>query len=394
MRPASDQFLASLRQSHVIAAGCELMFPDALDDPVPVPVEAGSVTIDRTAQNRRSGSVQIPWSLKAGEDLDVDLRTLTLGGYARVSRGLRYANGALELILLGTLRVESVTWNTLEASASLELADRMAQVRDEPFTTPYAAVGKPPATAAVEIVQAVFGGSISYLTPYQPAGVLGDIIYSTTREEALSQLEQSYGAETYFDADGAFVFARKPGDSEPVVWTVDASQTGVMVNAGENLDRTGIYNGVLVKGQPASDEPPVSALATFDDPASPIRWGGPFGKVALVADSTSVATVEEAAATAQSLLRLRLKQTRSLELTAAPNPALEAGDTIEVRFPDGRDEQHLIDAVTIDLGTGAQRIVTRSQFAPTLGALDVAPDRLFYGRRAWAEAQDARMVTA
>jgi hypothetical protein len=138
-----------------------------------------------------------------------------------------------------------------------------------------------------------------------------------------------------------------------------------MVDARESLDRTGVYNGVVVKGQAVADAPPVQALATFDDPTSPIRWGGPFGHVAILADSTTVTTVAEAQAAANSLLNLRLKQTRSLELTSAPNPALEAGDTITVAFPDGRTERHLIDAVTIDLGTAAQSIVTRTQFAPT-----------------------------
>jgi Domain of unknown function (DUF5047) len=390
MRPASDQFLASLRQSHVIAAACELLFPGAAE-PVPVPIEAGEVRIDRTAQSRRAGTIQIPWSLSAAADLDLDLRTLTLGGYAIVKRGLRYANGSTELITLGTLRVESVTWQTLEASASLELADRMAQVRDEPFVAPYSALGQRPADAAIQIVRDVFGDAISYQKPFDPPGPLGDVTYSGARTEALSGLEQGYGAETYFDADGAFVFDEKPGDSEAVVWSIETGAQGVMVDASENLDRTGIYNGVLVKGQAAADQPPVSALATFDNPESPIRWGGPFGKVALLADSTTVSTVEQAASTAQSLLRLRLKQTRSLELTSAPNPALEAGDTIQILFPDGRDERHLIDAVITGLGTEAQRIVTRSQFAPTL-ALAPVTDRLFYGAQAWREIQDAVLV--
>jgi len=365
MRAVSDRFLASLRQSHVIASRVTLRFPD---DPgaYEVPIEAGSVTIDRTAQNRRSGSVTIPWSPRLQDDLGLDLRTLTLGGYATVEHGLRYPDATMETVLLGTLRVESVTWDTVAATADIELADRMAQVRDEPFTAPYPAKGKTPSAAAVEIVTAVFGSSIAYHTPYAPTGVLGDITYTGERGDALSDLEQSYGAETYFDALGDFVFAAKPADTDPVVWTVDAGITGVMVDARENLDRTGIYNGVLVQGQPDSESPPVSALATFTDAASPIRWGGPFGKVALIADSTSATTQAQAAATAQSLLNLRLKQTRSVEITAAPNPALEAGDTIEIIFPDGRDETHLVDAVTVDLATGAQGIVTRSQFAPTI----------------------------
>jgi hypothetical protein len=361
MRTVSDKFLRSLRESHILACACRLVFPDG--QTADVPVEEGSVTMDRTAQARRSGTVRIPWSLRQGTDLGLDLRSLPLGGYAQVRRGLRYADGSTELVLLGHLRVESVTWDTLAASASLELSDRMAQVRDEPFTTPYSALGKRPAQAAVEIVRAVFADTIDYLTPYDPATVIGDVLYTATRPEALSDLEQGNGAETYFTADGDFVFDQKPGDSEPVVWTVDAGDTGVMVAANESLDRTGIYNGVLVKGQPAADQPPVSALAVYSDISSPIRWGGPFGKVALIADSTTVTDAAQAQASAESLLRLRLKQTRSLELTAAPNPALEAGDTIRVLFPDGRDEHHLIDAVTVDLSTGAQRITTRSQAA-------------------------------
>jgi Domain of unknown function (DUF5047) len=385
MRPASAEFLAALRYSHVIAASVDLIFPGAADaDAISVPVESGSVTIDRTAQNRRSGSIRIPWSLQAGFDLGVDVRDLPLGGYASVRRGLRYADGSTELMLLGRLRVESVNWGTLEASASLELADRMAQVRDEPFTAPFSALGKTPAAAAVEIVQQVFGSSIAYHTPFTPAATLGDITWTGERNEALSQLEQSYGAETYFDANGDFVFAQRPQDTDPVVWTVDASELGVMVDARESLDRTGVYNGVLVKGQAQSDLPPVSALATFDDPTSPIRWGGPFGHVAILADSTTVTTTAEAQAAADALLRLRLKQTRSLELTAAPNPALEAGDTIAVVFPDGRSEQHLVDATTIDLATAAQQVVTRTQFAPGAEQRPVAADALTAGAQAWA----------
>jgi Domain of unknown function (DUF5047) len=390
MRPASDHFREAVRESHVIAAACTLIFPDG--QTADVPVEGGQVTIDRTARHRRTGSVQIPWSLNAGEDLGLDLRTLPLGGYALVSRGLRFADGTLELILLGRLRVESVTWDTLAAAASLELADRMAQVADEPFTTPYAAAGQLPADAAIAIVEAVFGDAIGYSAPFAPPDAMGDTIYTGQRTDALSALEQSYGAETYFDADGDFVFAEKPGDDEAVVWDVDAGAAGVMVNANENLDRTGIYNGVLVTGQPAADAPPITALATFDEPGSPIAWGGPFGKVALLVDGASVTTPEQAAATAQSLLRLRLKQTRSLTLTAAPNPALEAGDTIRVAFPDGRDETHLVDAVTTSLRTDAQQILTRTAAAP-LG--DEAPTVGFhYARAAWREAADARMIMA
>lgn len=392
MRPATDTFLRSLRETHVIAAACELYFPGD-PEPVAVPVEGGSVTIDRTAQARRSGSVTIPWSLRAGEDLGLDLRALALGGYAAVKRGLRYGDGTTELITLGVLRVESVAWGTSDESATLELSDRMAQVRDEPFTAPYAAGGKRAAQAAVEIVQAVFGSAVSYSTLHDPPAVIQDAFYIGSRTDALTALEQSASAESYFDATGGFVFAAKPDTAASPVWTVDTGEAGVMVAAGEHLDRTGIYNGVLVTGQPDADSPPVSALVTYDVPSSPIRWGGPFGKVALLADSQTVQDGAQAAEVATSLLRLRLRQTRALELTAAPNPALEAGDTILVRFPDGRAETHLIDAVTTPLSTEAQTITTRTQEDPSEITLMGAMGRsAYHGAAAWRELNEARVV--
>jgi uncharacterized protein DUF5047 len=361
MRPVSDRFLASLRTSHLLHSRCDLQFPGD-PTPVTVPIEEGRVTCDRTSQVRRAGHVAIPWSLRAGEDLGLDLRTLPLGGYATLWRGVRYSDGSTEDVKLGVLRVESVTWRTPEGSASLELADRMAQVRDEPFTVPLAVVGMRAADAAIAVVQPVFGASVSYAKPNDPPSVMGDTVFTGQRTEALTTLEQAGNGESYFDADGGFVYDVRAGEGDPV-WTVDAGQDGVMIEAEESLDRTGVYNGVLVTGQDTATQAPVYGLATDDDPASPTRWGGPFGHVAMLATS-QVGTAAEAQANAQSLLGLRLKLTRNLTVTAAPNPALEAGDIIAVVFPDGRTEEHLIDSVTVDLATGAQAIGTRSRFVP------------------------------
>ena len=60
------------------ASRCRLYFPGD-PDPVDVPVEAGEVTIDRTAQARRRARIQIPWSLAAGIAAGLDMRALPLG---------------------------------------------------------------------------------------------------------------------------------------------------------------------------------------------------------------------------------------------------------------------------------------------------------------------------
>lgn len=540
MRTVSQRFLASVRQAHQVAVLCELFFPGD-STPTVVPVEAGAVTHDRTAQIRRTGHIEIPWSLDAGADLGLDLRTLPLGGYARVSRGIRFPDGAVELASLGYLRVESVTWLTSEDRASLELADRMAQVRDEGFTSPYAAGGKRTAQAALEIATQVFGAGISYLTLYDPPIPLADVFYSDSRADALASLADSIGGECYFDADGNYIFDGAPGSTaitrngnltdetavvtglsatndlavgmnvygtglppglrirsidsptqitltgpvntaglknahadagspvltmisdttdltvgmavteahlpagtaiksvdgadqitltknslgttpqyswfyvfkvpNPVtltftgatgslgypVWLIDTGAHGVMVEAEEALDRTGVYNGVLVVGQNDATDAPVTALVYDADASSPTRWGGPFGKVVHVEQSSAVQTVGQAQSSAEVLLDRKLGLTRSLDVTIAPNPALESGDIIDIAFRDGRRERHVIDALSIDLGPeGAQRLTTRSVFQPSAGRLHADVPRRQYGvrtgRAAWREARRARRL--
>ncbi|HEY7037161.1 MAG TPA: DUF5047 domain-containing protein [Thermomicrobiales bacterium] len=537
MRPVSQRFLAALRQSHSIVATVDLYFPGT--GWLNVPVIGGELTFDRTAVIRRNGSVQVPWSLQAGVDLGVNLRALPLGGYASISRGVRFPDGTSEYARLGVYRVESVTWLTVEDQATIELADRMAQVRDEPFTAPFAVAGKRVAAAAAEVVSGVFGGGIAYHTIYDPPIFITDTFYSGNRDDALTKLAQSIGGEAYFDADGNYVFDGAPGTisitrngtltddsprvtglsqtsdlvsgmtvygvglppgrriltidsasqitlngpvntrgqknargvagspvltkisdttdltpgmvvtgpgaqagttlrsvdgpdqitlSKPVtatsvdyeflyvftvpnpvqlvftgasgnltapVWLIDTGDRGVMLNAEEALDRTGIYNGVLVEGQADASDVPVSALVVDNNPSSLTYWGGPFGRVVRIEQSSAVQTATQAQQAAQALLSTKLGLTRSLVLTAAPNPALEPGDTIRVRFVDGRDELHTVDAIRLDLGPeGAQELTTRSVFTPASSERQVPMPRrpfgVYYGRSAWLEARKGR----
>ena len=535
MRPVSDAFLAAVRDSHVIAARVELTFPDG--EAAEVAVEGGSLVIDRTAQTRRTGSIAIPWSLEIADELGLDIRTLPLGGWAKLRAGFRRVDGSEDLALLaGRMRVESVTWGTLDQSARIELADPMAQVRDQAFTAPYAAGGKRPAIAAREIVYDVFGETITYRILFDPPTVVQDVFFSGARDQAIADLARSVGAEAYFDADGAFVFdvaagggqvdtsghltdestvvtaipstvgifvgmtvtgigiprgrrvvsidsatqvtlnARaniigaknsrtttgspvlteitdtddlSPGmsvtgsgipavtkiasvqvstvtldkpataDGYPLisfsapadaallfaggsgaypVFTVDAGEAGVMVAADESLDRSGVFNGVFITGQETAVTPVFSVLVVDDDDDSPTYWGGPFGRIAKVETLNSIQSPEQATYAAETMLNDALGLSRSLTIRAAPNPAIEAGDPIQVVFPDGRDERHIVDVARIDLSTGPLDLSTRSIYRPASAeAMSLAP--LHHWARAplheaaaWAELRKAQVV--
>ena len=541
MRPTSDVFQHAVRGAHLIGARVDLWFPDGTTHEVQ-PV-GGAITIDRTAQVRRSGSVVIPWSLERADELELDVRTLPLGGYARPWRGVRFPDGTSELVSLGWGRVESVTWSTVEQRATLELADSMAQIRDEPFEAPFVASGMRVAAAATAIVRQVFP-SATVRVLYDPAVVLSDVIYSGSRLDALFELARAVGADTWFDADDAWVFDIAAGgsavslvgtltDGSTVVtglastaqlavgmtvtgmgipgyrrvvainsasqitmnapantWGVKNSRTtseataiangdpeqahrltevtdtddlspgmavtgpgmqpgtiidaiptpselrisssaqidgyplltytapasallsfaggataypvadvaagegGVLVDAGESLDRSGVYNGVLVVGQATGVTAAFSVLVVDSDASSPTRWGGPFGKALRVENTNVVQTAGQGAIMADALLSEGLGLARSLTLEAAPNPALEAGDTVRVVFGDGRVETHLLDAVAHDLGPGTMRLATRSTSRPAdLSRMAPYPTRrAYYGADVWRELRAATVL--
>jgi hypothetical protein len=384
MLAASDAFKASLRTSHAVAIECELLQPGA--EPITLPVESGAVEMDRTARTRRTASISVPMTV------DVDVRSLPFGSYVRVKRGIRYASGERELVVLGYLRVESVGWQTHEDTATLELADRMVQVSDEVLLAPVSAAGLKPTAAAIAMVTEVFGGAITYTSTIDPASepTLVDVVYSGNRADAVADLAQAVGGAAGFDMDGNFRIEPLPTLAAEPVWTIDAGAEGVMVSAGESLDRTTVFNGVLVQGQPSSDGPPVAALVVDDNPESRTYWGGPFGKVARLETSTAVQTEAQAEATASALLLNQLGLGRQVSVASVPNPLLVAGDTVELVFPDGRSELHLIQSHRTPLNaTEPSTLVSRSVWQ-AVSTLREPLLRSYFDREAWQALSDAR----
>ena len=390
MQSVSARFLAALRKPHSISVRCRLYRPSAPTVAIDTHVIDGAVSSDLDARNLRSGSVDLSFALTDPVTVAV-LRELPFGGYAVLERGIRYANGEIERVQLGRFRIEQVTWPDLQGIATLTLADRMAQISDEAFVTPYVPAGLKPSDAIVALVNAVFGSSIAYLVTTTPATetALADVVYDEDRAAAISDLASGIGADAFFNANGDFVLRPKPAIGSPV-WTVDAGSSGVMMGSSESLDRSAVRNGVSVRAAPASDQPPIYSLATDSDPASPTRWGGPFGKVPLIVNSTSIATQAQADSTAANLLNLRLGLSRTLELIGVPNPALEAGDVIQIEHPDGRSELQIVNALRIGLSPGGELgLSTRAQWRPSLSLKSERPIRVLAGEQAWRETEEA-----
>lgn len=376
--PVSDRFLESLSQAHTVSVAAAVYHPDDLATPIPVELIGGTLSADRDSRIRRQGSIDIPFTLADRFTREL-ARALPYGGYASVERGVMYADGETERVQLGMYRIEAVSWGELEGVATLTLADRMAQVQDEPLLAPFTAPGVHPSDAVLDLVNDVFAGTIGYSIETTPASepVLGDAVYTDDRASAIAELAAAADAWAFFDYQGDFVLRPRATDGTPD-WELAVGTDGTLVNTEESLERSSVRNGVLVRGQATADAVPVTYLATYDDAGSPLRYGGPFGHVVMLVDSQSVTTVGQAQDVAESLLRLRLGLSRTIVMRAVPNPAIEPDDVIRVELADGRTESHVVNAVQIGLGADAPMEITATtlQASPALAAVELGPRRL------------------
>lgn len=374
MQTTSTRFLQMLREPHLVSIRATIIQPNQA--PVVVPITGGQVTVDGSALVRRQGVVTMPWSLdqSVSETAGIDVRTLPFGSYMLLERGVRYSDGSTEVVKVGRLRIESASWKQTEDVASLELADRWAQLEDQRLTAYTPTVV--PSQAAYDLVYRVFGTTINYYVT-APAGqaALVDVVYTDTLGQAVADLADAVDCEAFFDPNGDFVFRDIVTDPDPrglEDWTVDAGPGGVFIDADESLDRTETYSSVLVRGQNSAGQP-VFGVARDTDPASPTYYLGAYGEVKLVYDSTAVQSQAKADKSAARLLAQSKGLSRSLAVATIPNPALDVRDTVRLKFPDGRDEQHLLTAFTIPMdATSAMPMSTFTKYLPGAAAAGTA----------------------
>lgn len=356
MYPVSTTFAAALRSSHAVAVRVDAYYDG---DPLLEDIEilGGSVNVGSGDGVRRTLDLTIAdrglWST-----LDV------VGIELHPSRGVRYPDGTVELVPLGIFQLDATGMRMAPGGGiSVRSApDRWAMVQRAQFESPAASVrtNTIPAEAVRLVLAAVPAASSSVLTT--DTTVVGALVWDRDRAAAANDLVGSIGAEAFFDVAGDVVVQDVPLLSQSPVWTVDASPSGVMLDGDLGRDRSRTYN-VVVASMAAIDgrTPFAPQVAADTDPTSRTYVSGPFGRVPYFYSSPLFRSTGQALAAAQARL-LQLKAVNAqLSLTAVVNPALDKGDVITVLTPDGINELHMIDSVTIPLDVGGtQQITTKS----------------------------------
>lgn len=349
MRPVSDRFLSTLRGSHTATFQARVLtnWQTGVDpDGVEIPVLSGDVQMSATASIRSTLDLTTlaDWPTRA------DSLLAPYGNEIWVARGVAYGNGVTEWVSLGYHRIHAIEQDDAPRGPIRILAyDRMAGIIDARLLSPRS--WQPTATygqVVDELVREVYPWATIDWDDSTSARTLGrQMVAEEDRYAVLNDLITSVGKIWYWDHRGVLVIRSVPDPAQPV-WTISHGEDGVLVSMSRRLSREGVYNAVVATSSAADTLEPVRAVAYDNNPLSPTYWHGPFGKVPRFYSSPLITTRAQAADAARSMLQRSLGAPYSVDWGQVPNPALEPGDPIRVRYP-GRSEVHVIDRLTIPL---------------------------------------------
>ncbi|MCX5537715.1 DUF5047 domain-containing protein [Streptomyces sp. NBC_00006] len=317
----------------------------------------GSVSVDRAQAIRRTCSVTVTDPALIPRTATDKLATY--GSLLRISRGVEYGDGTQELAPLGMFRLDSVDGDIADGPVTLQGKAIECFIADDKFFETYTATGTVVGAITALITRTLPGADvISYITD-TPIGSRAFDIEADPWAGA-QEIAAAAGAEVYTNADGVFVISQLPDllTATPV-WAVEATEGGVYVSGNRAMASDNVYNGVLARGEnTADDAPPVSALIVDNDPGSPTRWGGAFGRRTKFISSSTLTTVNACSQAAALELVKAKAPNASGDFSSLPNPALEPGDVIRVLHPDGVRELHQVASFSVPLDTGGDFPIT------------------------------------
>lgn len=374
MARATQRFIDEVSRSHTVVSYCDVIYPN--NEVKRLYVIDGSVTVDRTAQFRRTATLNCIDPLNEFMPEDGAVNGLTpYGTEVRPYRGVRYQDGTEEVFPLGVFRLSSAVFQESGSSSgnsgvriTLQMTDRSRTVSRDKFTNTYSIPAGKNIIDAIKLILARTYPDLEYDSISTTLVTTGPTVYGSSDDpwEAATKLAQSIGCELYFDVNGWVVIA-PPTDVDALPapdFTYIENRKNTMIDLQRGFSDEPGYNGVIVEAQSAADEKaPVRAEAWDNEPSSPTYRLGPYGEVPFITSNDTVKTVADAQKVADSLLKGYIGFASQLDVTAWVNPSLEAGDVVQVeRMRMNVTGLYTVDAFTIPLRKeGTQPIKLRQK---------------------------------
>ena len=368
---ATPRFLMEIKRSHRVISYVDVISPTQLT--TRLPFTSGDVRVDKTAEIRRSFTgTCLDLTGDITPDEPTDLLT-PFGTMLRPYRGVQYADtGEIEVMPLGIFQLSnsSVDDSGGSVTINLEAYDQSRIVIRDKFIDVYVIPAGTNLIQAIKDILARTFDDLQYDAITTTMVTTQPVIYDANDNpwEKAGLLAQSMGCELYFDVDGWVVIA-PPVDINALPspdFTYVEGQGTTLLGASKRFSDEPGYNGVVLTGESPGDElPPVRAVAWDDDPTSPTYHLGPYGEVPQAVTDQNIKTAEDAQSTADRLVRNVLGFSYQLSVSAWCNPALEAGNVVQVERAKSKiTGLFTADAFNIPLAaSGTQTISLRSKQA-------------------------------
>ena len=150
-----------------------------------------------------------------------------------------------------------------------------------------------------------------------------------------------------------------PYDTGTVLQTFADGPTGLLVSGTPSITRDGAANSVTVVVERFDGGTPFRVTAQDAGPASPTRWGGPFGTITRIIKVQTPLTTGQATQYARAQLNASTALSSQWSAAVVPDYTMEPGDTARLTSR-GVSGVQLIDSITYPLAPATMSLSTRA----------------------------------
>lgn len=358
MRASSTRFANAVTGSHRIATELESWRGGELLGVV----EFADGSVEADGERAVPGSLKL--TIPAGpsqENVPRDpLHPLApYGQRIHVSRGVVFQDSTRELLDLGWFQIESCDPDYLSGQLTLEAVSLEEPLDEAKLPTPRQV---PAGATFLSELEALVEQRlpVSEVLGVADRACPTDRLWEGSRLEAIGQLAAAWPARIRCDDQGVLtvlapVDQLTPAQRTPVL-TLETGERGVVAKWNAPTSREELYNAVFARGEEATgDARAVNGYAYDNDPNSPTLYGGPFGERVLEYASPLLATKAAADAAALTILKRRLRRSRTVTVELVPDPRLQLDDYVTLDTPEVKGTGRIAKLV-LPLGTGTMTL--------------------------------------
>lgn len=395
------QFWELLGRDHVVETFCQI--EDAQGNVLSwqFGIEGGDVTVDRTAQFRRSCKIDVTPFGAAGVISDPAVlaqlaKTLIpkdgkdpfapYGNQVRISYGIKVPgyvnptfNNSFYIWPLGVFRLSDADVSDDGVpKLTIQGYDHSRTISRRKNTVPWIVA------AGTNYGDAIFAFCLDRLPtlttkPHTVTAVTPQIIVDAESDpwKTVTEWAAAIGCETYFDRDGDQIIADEPDPAtDPIAWTYDdgsSNKNATLLSVNRGMSDDPGYNGVVLTSESNTLTAPVRVEIWDDDPDSPTFALGDYGKIPYFESNPLVVDAAQGLLAANAKLLQVIGGTESTSFASIPNPAHEGGDVVHLVRPLSRtDSTGVLDAFTIPMAVTdpmTMRVRERRTVAQVTGGL-------------------------